>query len=105
MPVLCDDVARLRAGRARKVEVVARTRNSGRPQVDPRDEPSAEWGWSGSFPRAVPIAGVITAIVLLLMMIGPYQSHLQDFWIVGVVLLILGMIAYGAVKRRKAWRR
>jgi hypothetical protein len=39
------------------------------------------------------------------MMMGPYQSHLQDFWIVGVVLLILGMIAYGAVKRRKAWRR
>jgi hypothetical protein len=84
---------------------VARSRKSGRPQVDPQDEPSAEWGWHGSFPRAVPIAGVITAIVFLLLMIGPYQSRLQDFWIVGIVLLMLGMIAWGAVKHRKAWRR
>ena len=85
---------------------MARTGKSGRPEVDPQDEPSVEWGWHGSFPRAVPIAGVITGIVFLLLMIGPYQSRLQDFWIVGIVLLMFGLIAYGVVvKRRKAWRR
>lgn len=84
---------------------MAKTRKSGRPRVDPRDEPSAEWGWHGSFPRATPIAGVVTAIILLLLMIGPYQTRLQDFWIVGVVLLLIGLIAHGTLKRRKAWRR
>lgn len=73
--------------------------------VDPRDEPSAEWGWHGGFPRALPIAGVIVAIVLVVMMIGPYQSRLQDFWIVGIAIGILAWIAYGVRKRRNAWRR
>jgi lysylphosphatidylglycerol synthetase-like protein (DUF2156 family) len=85
---------------------VARTsRRSKRAGVDPRDEPSTEWGWHGSFPNATRVAGVVTAIVLVLLMIGPYQSHLQDFWIVGIVILILAMIVAGTLKRRNAWRK
>jgi drug/metabolite transporter (DMT)-like permease len=85
---------------------VARTsRRSGRTGVDPRDEPSVRWGWHGSFPNATRVAGVIVAIVLLLMVIGPYQSHLQDWWIVGIALLILAAIVRGTMKRRAAWRK
>ena len=73
--------------------------------IDPSDEPSVEWGWHGGFPRALPTAGVVVAIVLLALIIGPYQSRTQDLWIVGVVIAILAWIAYGARKRRNAWRR
>jgi multisubunit Na+/H+ antiporter MnhB subunit len=48
---------------------------------------------------------VVVAIVLLALIIGPYQSRTQDLWIVGVVIAILAWIAYGARKRRNAWRR
>jgi hypothetical protein len=48
-----------------------------RPAWDPRDEPSAEWGWHGSFPNGSRIAGVVVAILLLVLLIGPYQTHLR----------------------------
>ena len=73
--------------------------------VDPADEPSAEWGWHGSFPNATRIAGVVVAIILLLLLIGPYQTHLQDFWIVPIALGILVFVVRGTIKRRNAWRK
>jgi hypothetical protein len=86
---------------------VARTsrRTARRGGVDPSDEPSAEWGWHGGFPNGLRIAGVVVAIVLLLLMIGPYQSRLQDWWIVGIALGILALIVRGTIRRRNAWRR
>ena len=42
-----------------------------RPAVDPHDEPSAEWGWHGSFPRGKIIAGVLTILLLVAFMLGP----------------------------------
>ena len=86
---------------------MARTsrRTARRSGVDPSDEPSAEWGWHGSFPNGVRISGVVVAIVLLLLMIGPYQSRLQDWWIVGIALGILALIVRGTIRRRNAWRR
>ena len=73
--------------------------------VDPHDEPSAEWGWHGSFPNALRIAGVVSAIFLLVMEIGPYQSRLQDFWMIPIGLGILGLIVWGTVRRRNDWRK
>ena len=85
---------------------MARTsRRSKRTGAPPLDEPSTQWGWHGGFPNATRIAGVVTAIVLLLLMIGPYQSRLQDFWIVGVAIAILALIVRGTLKRRNAWRQ
>jgi hypothetical protein len=86
---------------------VARTsrRTARRGGVDPLDEPSAEWGWHGSFPNGMRIAGVVVAIVLLLLLLGPYQTHLQDFWMIPIALGILALIVRGTVKRRNAWRK
>jgi hypothetical protein len=86
---------------------VARTsrRTARKGGVDPRDEPSAEWGWHGSFPNGQRIAGVVTAIVLLLLLLGPYQTHLQDWWMIPIALGILGLIVWGSVKRRNDWRK
>ncbi len=73
--------------------------------VDPRDEPSAEWGWHGSFPNGLRISGVVVAILLLVMLIGPYQSRMQDLWMAPMALGIIALIVHGTVKRRSAWRK
>jgi hypothetical protein len=73
--------------------------------VDPRDEPSAEWGWHGSFPNALRISGVVVAVLLLVMLIGPYQSRTQDLWMVPIALGIIVLIVRGTMKRRNAWRK
>jgi drug/metabolite transporter (DMT)-like permease len=86
---------------------VARTsRRTARPGgVDPHDEPSAQWGWHGTFPNGQRIAGVVVAVVLLVLVIGPYQSRLQDFWIVAIALGLLALIVRGTMKRRNDWRK
>jgi Protein of unknown function (DUF2631) len=86
---------------------VARTsRRTARPDgVDPHDEPSAEWGWHGSFPNGLRIAGVVVAIIILVLTLGPYQSRLQDFWMVPIALGLLVLIIRGTVKRRNDWRK
>jgi hypothetical protein len=33
-----------------------------RPEVDPAEEPSAEWGWHGGFPRGMIIAGWVVVM-------------------------------------------
>jgi lysylphosphatidylglycerol synthetase-like protein (DUF2156 family) len=86
---------------------VARTsrRTARRSGVDPNDEPGLEWGWHGSFPNGTRIAGVVVAIILLVLLFGPYQSRLQDFWMIPIAVGILALIVWGTVKRRHAWRK
>lgn len=81
---------------------MARTSRRVAPRADSavRDEPGLQWGWHGTFPNATRIAGVIVAILLLVMMIGPYQSRLQDWWMVGIAVGILALIVRGTMKRR-----
>ena len=76
-----------------------------RSAVDPQDEPSAEWGWHGSFPRGTVVSGVVSIILLVLFVIGPYQSRTQDLWLIGIALLLAGLIVRQVVARRRAWRR
>jgi hypothetical protein len=76
-----------------------------RPAVDPHDEPSAAWGWHGTFPRAKIIAGVVCSLILIAFLFGPYQSRTQDLWLVGTVLVLVFMIWRQVVARRNAWRR
>ncbi|MCO1654400.1 DUF2631 domain-containing protein [Pseudonocardia humida] len=76
-----------------------------RSAVDPQDEPSAEWGWHGSFPKGKVAGGVVSIIFLLLFAIGPYQSRTQDLWLIGIALLLAGLIVHHVVSRRHAWRR
>lgn len=73
--------------------------------VDPLDEPSAEWGWHGTFPNATRIAALVTAILLVVMLIGPYQTRLQDFWMIPMALGIVALVVRGTIKRRNDWRK
>ncbi|MPY99779.1 MAG: DUF2631 domain-containing protein [Actinophytocola sp.] len=74
-------------------------------QVDPRDEPSAEWGWHGSFPKATQITGWIIAFVLLAMLIGNHEGNVENLWLVGIAVAIVGALVADIRRRRLSWRR
>ncbi|MFD8495688.1 DUF2631 domain-containing protein [Amycolatopsis sp. NPDC059657] len=74
-------------------------------QVDPRDEPSAEWGWHGSFPLATRIAGWASAVILLIMLHGNHQGATEDLWLVGLSLFLAFMLVLDIRKQRTAWRK
>ncbi|GAA5147771.1 DUF2631 domain-containing protein [Pseudonocardia eucalypti] len=73
--------------------------------VDPDEEPSAEWGWHGSFPRGTLIAGWVSTVFILLMLIGNHTGKVEDLWLVGTALVM----AYGLIrmqlKQRRSWRQ
>jgi hypothetical protein len=87
--------------------------DSAKTSVDPADEPSAEWGWHGSFPKATQVGGWIAVIALLGMLFGNHQGILSggghlgeaDIWLIGIALVLaIGLVA-SLARRRKAWRR
>ncbi len=73
--------------------------------VDPQDEPSAEWGWHGSLPTGTMAGGVLTIILCIAFLFGPYQSHTQYLWLIGVIVVIIGGMVVQIRKKRNSWRR
>jgi hypothetical protein len=73
--------------------------------VDPDREPSADWGWHGTFPVAGPIAGWFTAFALFAMLIGNHRSHIENVYLIGIGSLLVVMLISSHLKARKARRR
>jgi len=75
------------------------------PKVDPHDEPSAQWGWHGTFPRGTQIAGWFIAAVMFFMMIGNQIGHVEDIFLglTGGIIIVLQLLAIR--RRRTSWRR
>lgn len=73
--------------------------------VDPRDEPSAEWGWHGGFPKASRIGGWVSAIVLLAMIYNNHENNTENVWLVGVAVMIIIGLLLDLRRQRTAWRR
>jgi peptidoglycan/LPS O-acetylase OafA/YrhL len=93
--LLCDDTAV--ASNSREVAKAS--------EVSPDDEPSAAWGWHGGFPKGTVIGGVITIILCIAFIPGPYQSHTQDVWLIGIAIGVALCIVGHVIRRRNAWRR
>ena len=74
-------------------------------QVDPRDEPSAEWGWHASFPKATQAMGWTIVLMLLAMVIGNHVGNVENFWLIGIAVVIGGMLVTDIRRRRLSWRR
>ncbi|HEY6422461.1 MAG TPA: DUF2631 domain-containing protein [Pseudonocardiaceae bacterium] len=70
--------------------------------ADSHAEPSADWGWHGSFPLAGRIAGWLTAFALFAMLIGNHRSHVEDAWLVGLGLLLVVMLIGSHLKSLKS---
>ncbi|AHI00646.1 DUF2631 domain-containing protein [Kutzneria viridogrisea] len=73
--------------------------------VDPHDEPSAEWGWHGQFPKATRIAGLLTALALLGMLIGNHRGHIEDIYLVATAAVIVIALIWDRIRSRTSWRR
>ena len=84
---------------------VQKRQNSGVKTVDPRDEPSAEWGWHGSFPKATRIAGWFTTIVMFLLMINNHENNTENVWLIGTGLGLIVLLLIDHRRSRNAWRR
>jgi hypothetical protein len=72
---------------------------------DAEREPSADWGWHGSFPRAGKVAGWFTAFALFAMLIGNHRSHVEDVYLIGLGTLLVMMLIGSHVKAYKQKRR
>ncbi len=72
---------------------------------DPHAEPSVEWGWHGTFPRAARIGGWAFVVIFLTMLIGNHEGRVEDLWLIGLALLTAGVLVYDRVRRRTSWRR
>lgn len=74
--------------------------------VDPHEEPSAEWGWHGSFPRGREIGGWISAIGIFAMaFIGNHIAETERLWLLGIGALLVVVLIWSRVRQRTAWRR
>lgn len=72
--------------------------------VSPADEPSAEWGWHGTFPKANRIVGWVSAAFLLLLLIGNHDDWLADLWMVCLAAGLIAFLLADAVRSRSARR-
>lgn len=73
--------------------------------ADPADEPSAEWGWHGTFPMGVQVAGWLAAAACFLMLTATHTSHVEWIYLIATGVVIVGFLLYDIRKRRTAWRR
>ncbi|MGI5995493.1 DUF2631 domain-containing protein [Saccharomonospora viridis] len=74
-------------------------------EVDPRDEPSAEWGWHGSFPKATRAGALVAGILMFVMLYGNHQNRTEDIVLIVIgATLILGVL-FDIRRSRTAWRR
>jgi hypothetical protein len=74
-------------------------------KVSPQEEPSAEWGWHGSFPRATPVAGVFVGLAMFAMLIGNHTGWTENLWLIATGVFLLAGVGWLANKRRTSWRR
>ncbi|MDN5858087.1 MAG: DUF2631 domain-containing protein [Pseudonocardia sp.] len=68
-------------------------------------DPHSEWGWNGGFPRGGLVAGVVTIIVLLAMIVGNHEGHTPWLYLVGFAAAIALGLALSIRHRRNIWRR
>lgn len=73
--------------------------------VDPHEEPSAEWGWHGHFPKATRISGIIATLLMLGFLIGNHESNVENLWLIGISALMIGGLVYQRIRERTPWRR
>jgi hypothetical protein len=74
--------------------------------VDPHEEPSAEWGWHGGFPRAREIGGWISAVAMFIMaFVGNHVANTERLWLLGTGIALVALLIGYRVSQRTSWRR
>lgn len=73
--------------------------------VDVEDVPSAAWGWSKENHKAIQIGGILSALFILAMLHGNHVGHVEDFFLIGFAIVILGVVFRDWWLRRRGWTR
>lgn len=76
-----------------------------RPEVDPEDEPSVEWGWHGGFPRGSLIAGWASIVIILAMLVGNHRGRVEDVWLIAIAAVMAFGLVRHSMRKRHTWRR
>lgn len=70
---------------------------------EPADAPSARFGWHGEGLKTFKIAGLVSIVALLVMMIGNHEGHVEDLFLLGFVLLLAFILIRGEILSRRKW--
>ena len=70
---------------------------------EPADAPSARFGWHGEGLKTFKIAGVVSIVALLVMMIGNHEGHIEDLFLLGFALLLAFILIRGEILSRRKW--
>ena len=74
--------------------------------VDPHEEPSAQWGWHGRFPRGREIGGWISTVAIFIMAFqGNHVAMTERLWLLGTGIALVAVLIGYRVRQRTAWRR
>ncbi|GAB2985255.1 DUF2631 domain-containing protein [Saccharothrix stipae] len=76
-----------------------------RSAVDTHDEPSAEWGWHGTFPKGIKIAGWLSTIGVFALLIGNHHGQTENIWVILTGLTMAALLIWDQVRSRTSWRR
>jgi hypothetical protein len=74
-------------------------------EVDPAEVPSAAWGWSRITYRTWYALGIFIVLFMFGMLHGNHVGHVEDIWLVGFALLVLGIIVRDIWMRRRGLLR
>lgn len=75
------------------------------PAVDTHEEPSAEWGWHGTFPKGIKIAGWLSTLAVFSLLIGNHKGRVENVWVIAVGVAMALALIWLQVRGRTPWRR
>lgn len=73
--------------------------------VDPAEVPSAAWGWSKINYRTWYGVGLSIFGFLLLMLHGNHVGNVENCFLIGFAVLVLGIVVRDMWGRRRGWLR
>lgn len=71
---------------------------------DADHERPEDWGWNRDMGKLARIAGYLSAIAILVLLIGNHHGRVEDIWLLVVAAIIFVILGRDAYRRRKSWR-
>ena len=102
-----DDVAGAEVQRTRETIESNEAHHSGTQHdvvIDPVEEPSEEWGWTGQFPVLTRVLGWFMVLAILGLLFGNHEGRMADIWVVCVAAGLAAILIRDARRRRTSWR-
>ena len=63
-----------------------------------------EWGWHGETGKAGRIGAWIATLILLTFLVGNHEGRMEDYWLIGIAVVMIIIVVADARRRKNAWR-